>query len=142
MMKAISEVLETMFFLSIDFEDRSLEEHVGLNEARISVWLDGLELSLGLKMADDFARMAAANFLGVEEEEVDESEVMDVLGEMANMVGGSFIEKAGNGDARLGIPTYSRSMGALQENGEGLPFTFMGDFAGLAYWDLIAPNND
>lgn len=142
MMKAISEVLETMFFLSIDFEDRSLDEHIGLNEARITVWLDGLELNIGLKMADDFARMAAANFLGVDEDTVEESEVMDVLGEMANMVGGSFIEQVGHGDARLGIPTYSRSKGAPLRNGEGLPFTFMGDFAGLACWDLNTMDRD
>lgn len=142
MMKAISEVLETMFFLSIDFQDRSLDEQTGLNEARISVWLDDVELNIGLKMADDFARMAAANFLGVDEDKVEESEVMDVLGEMANMVGGSFIEQVGNGDARLGIPTYSRSRGTLLENGEGLPFTFMGDFAGLACWDLKTVNRD
>lgn len=136
MMRAISEVLETMFFLSIDFEDRSLNGLAGPCEARIPVWLDGLEFSIALRVADDFARMAAANFLGVDEDKVEDVEVMDVVREMANMVGGGFIQKAGDCDSRLGIPTFSRLQGESGENGEGVPFSFMGDFAGVVCWEL------
>lgn len=136
MTKAISEVLETMFFLSIDFEDRVVSGHVGLCEARIPVWLEGGELTVVLSVAEDFARMAAANFLGVDDDKVDESEVMDVVREMANMVGGGFIENAGDHGARLGIPTFRRADGDISENDEGVPFSFMGDFAGVVSWKM------
>jgi hypothetical protein len=138
MMKAISEVLETMFFLSIDFEDRNLSGPVGLCEARIPVCVDGAELGIALRVADDFARQAAANFLGVDEEKVGDAEVMDVLREMANMVGGTFIQYVGDGDSRLGIPMFSRYQGETGANGEGLQFSFMGDFAGVVCWEQRA----
>jgi CheY-specific phosphatase CheX len=136
MTKAISEVLETMFFLTIDFEDRAVNDHVGLCEASIPVWVESGELTLVLRVAEDFARMAAANFLGVDDDKVDESEVLDVVREMANMVGGGFIENAGENGARLGIPTFRRSEGEISDSGEGFPFSFMGDFAGVVSWKM------
>ncbi len=137
MRKAISEVLETMFFLSIDFEDRAPEGRLGLCEARIPVWLKGGELSVALSMVEDFARMAAANFLGVDDDRVDDGEVADVVREMANMVGGGFIENAGDTSARLGIPTFSRTHVEIEPNGGEIPFAFMGGFAGVVSWKKI-----
>jgi hypothetical protein len=136
MKKAISEVLETMFFLSIDFEDRALEGQVGFCEARIPIQLEGGELSVALKVVEDFARLAAANFLGVDDDRVDDGEVTDVVREMANMVGGGFIESSGDRGARLGIPSFSRTVGEIAANEANIPFTFMGDFAGVVTWEL------
>lgn len=135
-MKAISDVLETMFFLTIDFEDTTPDGQVGLCEARIPIRLGGGELTVDLSVAEDFARMAAANFLGVDDDKVDDSEVMDVVREMANMVGGGFIEQAGDNGARLGIPTFRRAEGEIGEHKEGVPFSFMGDFAGVVSWKM------
>jgi CheY-specific phosphatase CheX len=136
MTKAISEVLETMFFLTIDFGDQVVNGHLGLCEAGIPIWLEGGELTVVLRVAEDFARMAAANFLGVDDDRIDESEVMDVIREMANMVGGGFIESAGENGARLGIPTFRRAEGEVSENMDGVPFSFMGDFAGIVSWKM------
>lgn len=134
MKKAISDVLETMFFLSIDFEDRSPEGELLLCEARIPVWLENGGLTVSLSLVEDFARVAAANFLGIDEDRVDDEEVADVVREMANMVGGGFIENSGAPAARLGIPTFSRIHGEIEPNGGEIPFACMGDFAGVATW--------
>ena len=132
--KAISEVLETMFFLSIDFEDQAPEGRFWLCEARIPVWVENGEMNVALRMVEDFARMAAANFLGVDDDRVEDGEVADVVREMANMVGGVFIENAGDSSARLGISTFSRTLGEIEPNGEEVPFAVMGDFAGVVSW--------
>ncbi len=90
---ATFEVLETMFFLFPE----DLEEAADLFHGQgLKAWVPmegpknfrvGLTLSLGL------AREMAANFLGLEKDEVTPDRLEDVLKEMANMVAGSFLTK-------------------------------------------------
>ncbi len=137
MRKAISDVLETMFFLTVDFEDRPPEGQLSLCQAGIPVWLEDGRMTVTLSMVEDFARMAAANFLGVDDDRVDDNEVADVVREMANMVGGGFIENPGDTKARLGIPTFSRTRGTIGPNAGEIPFACMGDFAGIVTWEPV-----
>ena len=66
----ISEVLETMFFAMVDFEegggagrsfDYESEIHLLNHEGRIAI---------SLRVSEEFARMITANFLGIEENQV------------------------------------------------------------------------
>ena len=90
---ATFEVLETMFFIFPE----SLEEAITLFHGpglRAWVPVEGPKnFRVGLTMSLSLAQEMAANFLGLEEDEVPPEKVVDVVKETANMVAGSFLTR-------------------------------------------------
>ncbi len=90
---ATFEVLETMFFIFPE----SLEDATTLFHGpglRAWVPVDGPKtFRVGLTMSLDLAREMAANFLGLDGDEVPMDKMEDVVKETANMVAGSFLRR-------------------------------------------------
>ena len=90
---ATFEVLETMFFIFPE----SLEEVATLFHGpglRAWVPVEGPKrFRVGLTVTLPLAREMAANFLGLEKDEVPPDKVEDVLKETATMVAGSFLSQ-------------------------------------------------
>jgi CheY-specific phosphatase CheX len=90
---ATFEVLETMFFIFPE----SLEEASTLFHGpglRAWVPVEGPKnFRVGLTMSLSLAREMAANFLGLEKDEVPPERMEDVVKETANMVAGSFLRR-------------------------------------------------
>jgi chemotaxis protein CheY-P-specific phosphatase CheC len=110
MKQAISNVLETMFFLPIQIvEDRGLlntwftEEPV-IKRARVQ-FAGPFSGSFFLLVPANMAREVAANFLGLEEAEVERDQEEDTVKEALNMIGGYVLSQVDKADEfQLGIP--------------------------------------
>ncbi len=90
---AIFEVLETMFFIFPEVleEVPKLFHGPGL---RAWVPVEGPKtFRVGLTLPESLAQEMAANFLGLEKDEVSPERVEDVVKETANMVAGNFLSK-------------------------------------------------
>lgn len=130
MKDVISDLLETMFFLSVEFEAETLTTRYDL-ESSISLARDLQKMQIDLRMTEPFARVAAANFLGIDENEVTVDDIEDVVKEIANMVAGSYMTLLEHGDWQLGIP----SMKHLESSNEALdadamPISYFGEQVG------------
>jgi len=131
----ISEVLETMFYAMVDFEqfepwdhpfDYKSEIHLSNHEGRIVV---------SLQISEEFARMITADFLGIRQDQVKEDDIEDCMKELANMVGGGYHARINDTTWQLGIPrAWKIEPGApdTDKDAAGLGFGFMGQSAGLA----------
>jgi CheY-specific phosphatase CheX len=90
---ATFEVLETMFFIFPE----SLDDAISLFHGpglRAWVPVEGPKnFRVGLTIPESLAREMAANFLGMEKEDVSPERMEDVVKETANMVAGSFLTK-------------------------------------------------
>ncbi len=91
--QSVEDVLEKMFFI------RSLgdaEEGPGLPEGEVTAHLsfDGEPSgSLTLRVTREAARSISADFLGAEEEDLNEQQVGEVVCELANMICGSVLSR-------------------------------------------------
>jgi len=107
MKAAISEVLETMYFTEVSFRDVTpgAEAFEGWR-ARIEVnRADGNQaVTLALWLRSGFAKELAGNLLALDAQEVRPEDVKDAMGELANMVAGSWINQLGPDAWRLGLP--------------------------------------
>ncbi len=98
----IFNVLETMFF--------AVPEKLG--EVAPTVWDVEATISLSgardthirLLMTKEMGLSLAATFLGKEPEEVSETELLDLIREIANMIGGNLVTKLGDEELSLGLP--------------------------------------
>lgn len=108
MRDAISNVLETMFFLVPVFEEaKDLQDpRLGpfLLDSTINLKGDTQCLTLLVRATRAFASTLTANFLGVGQEEVAPEEMEDTLKELANMVGGDCLARLPADNWQLGIP--------------------------------------
>ena len=110
MKQAISNVLELMFFLPIQFTK---------NECPVSEWLIQDQVYTGatlgftglvsgsyyLLIPAVMAKEITANFLGLSEEEVNEAQESDTVKEALNMIGGHMLSLVDKPDGyQLGIP--------------------------------------
>ena len=77
---------------SFDYES---EIHLLNHEGRIAI---------SLRVSEEFARMITANFLGIEENQVNDDDLEDSLKELANMVGGGYHAHINDAGWQLGIP--------------------------------------
>jgi hypothetical protein len=130
----ISEVLEAMFFAMVDFEecgpvrpfDYESEIHLVNHKGCIAI---------SLRVSEEFARMLTANFLGIEEHQVNDDDLEDSLKELANMVGGGYHAHINDPDWQLGIPKVWK-IGVegvdTTQAPAGLGFAFFGESAGSA----------
>lgn len=135
MMKAISEVLETMFFVSVDVADWDPPPNTVYRDSKIQIFNHAKAIELRFRLAADFARMAAANFLGIDEEEIQEEDLDDVMRELANMVGGNFLDRLDEDGFHLGIPSFEAYEGEMEAVSSRVQLAFMGDFAGVVLWE-------
>jgi|GEM_PF-520153 len=132
MRSAISEVLETMFFVMVDFNAHEPAPRTYCCGSRICLAGDERNIEITFRTTEPFARMIAANFLAKEEEEVTREELEDVVKELANMVGGDYIGRLEGEKWQLGIPSFLALEGEETDTASGLLFSFMGDPAGMA----------
>jgi CheY-specific phosphatase CheX len=93
---AVEEVLETMFFSSV-LASSNTPEPTGEGAEpvfRASLAFQGDACgNLGLAIPIHLAQVVSSGFLGMEEQEVSDSEVGEVVGEMANMICGSVLSR-------------------------------------------------
>ncbi len=90
---ATFEVLETMFFL---FPENLEEATAFFHGPGLRAWVpvEGPKnFRVGLTVSLPLAREMAANFLGLEKDEVSPDKLEDMLKETANMVAGSFLTR-------------------------------------------------
>ena len=90
---ATFEVLETMFFI---FPENLEEANSLFHGPGLRAWVpvEGPKnFRVGLTLPETLAREMAANFLGLEKDEVSADGMEDVVKETANMVAGNFLSK-------------------------------------------------
>ena len=112
--KVISNVLESMFFIFI--EPVSVSEcgqglkQAYFNRVDISLIGPGQGLDFNFYFDTSLAGQMAANFLGVEREDINADQILDVLKEMVNMVAGGLINICDpEGNIALGIPACAET---------------------------------
>jgi CheY-specific phosphatase CheX len=110
MMDAISNVLETMFFVAPQFDlsggrkrGRSLPFDF---ESNIRIFNGSECLSVFFRTTERFARIITANFMGVDEEKVTVEQMADTIRELANMAAGDFLMRENVGKWELGVPSF------------------------------------
>ena len=130
MKSAISEVLETMFFVLIDFASQGSTPLACRYGSKIQLSSESRTLEISFRAAESFARMITANFLSKHEDEVVSEEMEDVMKELANMVGGNFMSRIQDEGWQLGIPSLRPS----EKENEGSPsimaLSYLGEGAG------------
>lgn len=135
MKDAISEVLETMFFVFVDFSGDSSEVPPAECESSISLYNNRERVDISFKAREEFARLISANLLGLDENDVESDDLEDTMKEFANMVGGNYKARI---DARnrwdLGIPRFRLLRGQTDLNGTGLVFSCYGRSMGEVDW--------
>jgi CheY-specific phosphatase CheX len=100
----ISEVLETMFFSLVEFEEGDSGQNSFEYESRVCLFNQAGRMEISLSVSGGFAKMLTANFLGINEDQVGEEDIQDSLRELTNMVGGGYHVRAETTDYELGIP--------------------------------------
>ena len=140
MVKAISDVLETMFFVSVDFAEWQPLPHASYYDSKILIYNEKQTIDVRFRIEAAFAKMATANFLGLDEKLVQADDIADVMRELANIVGGDFLGRLKGDQLQLGIPSCEPFEGDMGEASSKLQFSFMGDFAGVVMWTTGAGN--
>jgi hypothetical protein len=137
----ISEVLETMFFAMVDFGEYGPGDGSFDYESEISLLNHTERIAISLQVSEEFARMITANFLGIEEDQVNDDDLCDSLKELANMVGGGYHARINNTGWHLGIPRSWKigpeSMDTTHAE-EGLVFAMFGEPAGSAVVNYLS----
>jgi hypothetical protein len=133
MKSAISEVLETMFFESVNFGSQNplVRNCCCDSNIRLSNATESREITF--RVTEHFARLLAANFLASDEDEVTPEEIADVMRELANMVGGNYLARLKDEQWWLGIPTFSLVERKDEETTLGLPLSYMGECVGSIF---------
>jgi hypothetical protein len=133
----ISEVLETMFFAVVEFEQYESGNHPFDYESEIRLHNHDGEIVISLKVSEEFARMITADFLGIEQDQIKDDDIEDCMKELANMVGGGYHAKINDVHWRLGIPKAWRIGQDVRDTVEataGLEFGFFGQSAGSIHF--------
>lgn len=109
--EATCDIFETM--LSMHVTPEAITSDVGIAGSRIvgSVSFAGEVMgSVRIYLSDRFAGLLAAAMLGMETAEIDDDEVIDVVGEVSNMIGGDLKSKLCDSGlpCELSIPTTIR----------------------------------
>ncbi|MBW2303246.1 MAG: chemotaxis protein CheX [Deltaproteobacteria bacterium] len=132
MMASISEVLETMFFMPLEFsEDAQFEdwwtgtpENVLVTRLTFNGPFSG---TFYFFIPEELGRSLAANFMGEDEDAVKENHVTDTVKEIANMiVGGTFAKWDAKAVFDLGIPENTTFGEAEKHHGASENKVFIG----------------
>ena len=125
----ISEVLETMFFSMVEFQECGPADRSFDYESEIELLNHDGRMVISLRVSEEFARMITASFLGIEENQVKDDDLVDSLKELANMVGGGYHAQIDDVGRQLGIPRVwkigARRDGYGSEPLPGLVSTFL-----------------
>ena len=131
MKNSISDVLETMFFLPMDFSD-AIDTH--------ELWNSGKDQILAVKLnfngpligdcilciPEKLAKSISADFMGKEEEDVSDDQVKGTVKEIINMiVGNTFSKYDPEAAFNLGIPeliSFSHYYNELSDTGDRFSF--------------------
>ncbi len=98
----IFNVLETMFFV---IPERGEEEALIPWEMEGVIRITGgKDVTVRLLLPLSLSVQLASNFLGLEPEEVGENQLLDLVRELTNMVGGNLLTSMENGDLSLSLP--------------------------------------
>ncbi|GLI33545.1 chemotaxis protein CheX [Desulforhabdus amnigena] len=130
MKDAISEVLETMFFVMVDFPPAEKKTNQSYCESRIYLRQNRKRLEIGLQLGEGFAKMLTANLLGKHELEVNADELQDAMKELANMVGGSYLARLADGNWQLGIPQFVSMLKEERTFPAQISLSFFGEYVG------------
>lgn len=131
MRAAISEVLETMFYVSVDFEDEAASSLVCVHQSSVSLNGEGRRLDISFEVSDGFARLITANLLGMDEGAVTADDMEDTMKELANMVVGDFQTRLVNGVWEMGIPATGVPGRGGKGREAGLIFGLLGEPSGV-----------
>ncbi len=134
----ISDVLETMFFAMVDFDEGGEQKSFDYRSEICIVNHQG-RIAISLCVSGEFARMITANLLGIDEEQVGEDDLCDTLRELTNMVGGSYHARMKNHEWSLGIPRAWRigKMAEAEPKTTGLRFSSYGEPIGAAILEFL-----
>ncbi|MGV8075280.1 MAG: chemotaxis protein CheX [Syntrophobacteraceae bacterium] len=130
MRQVISEVLETMFFVAVNFIKQDDAAQTDYYKSSIMLSNDKESVNIFFRMTHPFSRMITANFLGSSEEGVRVEEVEDVMKELANMVGGNYMRRTAQESWQLGIPSTGSCEDESAEDSERLYLAFLGEYVG------------
>lgn len=111
MKNSISEVLEKMFYLSIEIEDEQksyeIDENEGYYTSKLS-FKGPFSGTLYTRCPENLLKIMTVNFLGVDEKEVTNTHMLEVVKEMANITTGNIFSKYDeSSEFQLGIPEIS-----------------------------------
>jgi flagellar motor switch protein FliN len=109
----VMETFETM--LSMNLAKVGMVTDPGLNDKRLvsCVHFAGEVVgTLSMHVSRDFARLIATTMLGIDEEALDEEEIKDVLGELANIICGNLRSDFQDNDLACVISTPSITRGS------------------------------
>ena len=135
MKAAISEVLETMYFTDVVFQQKAPSEPFRGWEAAIEMRSADARDEVGLSLAfeESFARELAANMLGVDPDGMPDEDVRDALQELANMVAGSCVVLLGPEKWRLGLPRAHSGLVSPPATPHRVGMSTAGNFVGWAW---------
>ena len=104
----ISEILETMFFAMVEFKDCGREDRCFDYESEIELQNHEGRIAISLQLSEEFTRMITAGFLGVEENQVKDEDLLDSMKELVNMIGGGYSARINDAAWKLGIPRFRK----------------------------------
>lgn len=111
MKDAISDVLETMFFVMVDFEGDPMSDPFYYCESHIALYGEkSTQMSIHVRIVESFAKVITANFLGKAEDDIVSEDIEDTVKELTNMIGGNYIARTDR-RWRLGIPMIRKTLG-------------------------------
>ncbi len=102
--EVISEILETMFFAMVEFQDCGRGDRRFDYESEIELQKHEGRIAISLQLSEEFARMLTAGFLGIDENQVKDEDLQDCMKELVNMIGGGYHARINDGAWELGIP--------------------------------------
>ena len=137
----ISEILETMFFAMVEFQDCGRGDRCFDYESEIELQNHEGRIAISLQLSEGFARMITAGFLGIEENQVKDEDLRDSVKELVNMIGGGYHARINDAAWKLGIPRVwkigsdptHRAQAAVR-----LDFSFFEEPAGSAALSYLA----
>lgn len=121
MRTSISEVLETMFYMALEFEESESVESSGIDLTQ-GTRICRLDFSGKLTghfiifVPEDLLIGMAADFMGEEPENINEEYIEGTIKEIINMVGGNlFAALDSNAEFKLGIPEMVTTSESVEE---------------------------
>ena len=113
--QSVTEIMESMFFMGVMGELGTLPAEDGSFLAVKLNFSGPTSGSLGLRVPAATVQSLAANFLGEEASEIDLVRSMEVLGELSNMVLGSFLSVYASKDV-FDLTHPERDLGAMESD--------------------------
>jgi len=123
MKKAISEVMDKMFFMPVQVNEKSgaLSDWFTCEEPIVGATLDFTGPKMGFSyflIPAGFAKEISANFLGSSEDSISDKQEQDTLKEALNMIVGFMFSQLENG-FKIGIPQYIKESDFIARHFEG-----------------------